>query len=74
MVKQVNGKGSENERWEWRGWEIKELSNADDTVLVAVTREHRHIVNEFMKAWHRTGMKINVWKSKVLVVKKKPEG
>ena len=45
------------------------------TVLVAETREHlKHIVNEFERACDRIGMKINVGKSKVLMVKKEQMG
>ena len=43
------------------GWEIKEVLYADDTVLVAETREHfQHIVNEFERAYDRIQLKFNV--------------
>ena len=39
------------------------------------TREHlKHIMNEFERACDRIGLKINVGKSKVLVVKKNQRG
>ena len=47
------------------GWEIKQVLYADDTVLVAETREHlQHIVSEFERACDNMGLKINVRKSK----------
>ena len=43
------------------GWEIKEVLYADDTVLVAETREHfQHIVNEFERVYDRIQLKFNV--------------
>ena len=52
-------------------WEIKQILYADDTVLVAETKEHlQHIVSEFERACDSMGIKINVGESKVLVVKK----
>ena len=53
------------------GWEFKKVLHADDTVLVAETREHlQHIVNEFERACDNImGLKINVGKPKVLMVK-----
>ena len=43
------------------GWEVKQVLNADDTVLVAETREHlQYIVNEFERACDSMGLKINV--------------
>ena len=54
-----------------RGWEIKQVLYADDTVMVAETREHlHHIVSEFERPCEGMRLKINVGKSKVLVVKK----
>ena len=48
---------------------------ADDTVLVAETKEHlQHIVSEFERACVSMGLKINVRKSKVLVVIKRSRG
>ena len=53
------------------GWEIKQVLYADDTVLVAETREClQHIVSEFERACDSMGLKINVRKSKVLTIKK----
>ena len=52
-------------------WEIKQILYADETVLVAETKEHlQHIVSEFERACDSIGLKINVGESKVLVVKK----
>ena len=51
-----------------RGWEIKQILYADDTILVTETREH--IVSEFERACNTMGLKINVVKSKVLTIKK----
>ena len=43
--------------------EIKQVFNADDTVLVAKTKYHpQHIVNEHERACDRKGLKINVGK------------
>ena len=51
--------------------EIKELLYADVRVLVIEKREHlQNSVNEFERAYGRIGLKINVGKNKVLVVKK----
>ena len=48
---------------------------ADDTVLVAETREHlQHIVSEFESACDSMGLKIFVGKSKVLKIKKDQMG
>ena len=53
------------------GWEIKKVLYADDTVLVAETREHlQHIASEYKRVCDSMGLKINVGKSKVLMVKK----
>ena len=52
-------------------WEIKQKLYAHDTVLVAETREHlQHIVSEFEWACDSMGLKINVGKSKGLMIKK----
>ena len=52
-------------------WEIKQVLCADNTVLVAETREHlQHTMSEFEKACDIMGLKINVRKSKVLTIKK----
>ena len=57
------------------GWEIKQTLYVDDTVLVAETKEHlQHIVSEFERACDSMGLKINVRKSKVLVVIKRSRG
>ena len=43
------------------GLEIKQVLYADDSVLVAETREHiQHIMNEFEMVCDRMGLKINV--------------
>ena len=43
--------------------------HADDTALVEETREHlQYIVNEFQRFCNRKGLKINVGKSKALMV------
>ena len=53
-------------------WEIKQVLYADDTVLVAETREHlQHIVSEFERACDSIGLKINVGKVKVLTILKR---
>ena len=51
-------------------WEIKQY--VDNTVLVVETREH--IVSEFERACDSMELKINVGKSKVLMVKKDQMG
>ena len=52
-------------------WEIKQVLQADDTVLVAETGEHlQHTVSEFERACDSIGLQINVGKSKVLTIKK----
>ena len=57
------------------GWEIKQVLYADDSVLVAETRNHlQHIVSEFARACDSMGLKINVGKSKTLAVKKDQTG
>ena len=65
------GKGVKLKDENGRGWKITQLLYADDTLLVAETREHlQHIVSEFQRACDRMGLKINVRKSKVLTIKK----
>ena len=50
---------------------LKQVLYADDTVLVAETGGHlQRIVSEFERACDGMGLKINVGKSKVLMVKK----
>ena len=80
VVRQMNerakGKGvklrDENGRG---GWEIKQVLYANDTVLVAETRENpHHIVSEFERACDSMGLKTNVGKSKVLTIKKDQMG
>ena len=57
------------------GWEIKQVLFADDTVLVAEIRDHlQHIVSEFERACHSMGLKVNVGKIKLLMVKKDQMG
>ena len=52
------------------GWEIKQVLYADDSTFVSETREHlQHIVSEFERTCDSMGLKINVGKSKVLMVK-----
>ena len=56
-------------------WEIKQVLYADDTVLVAKTRDHlQHIVSEFERACDSMGLKIKVGKSKILTIKKDQMG
>ena len=79
MVRQVNervmGKGVKLKDENGGGWEIKQLLYADDTSLVAETREHlQHIVNEFERAYDSMRLKINVGKSKVLTLKQDQVG
>ena len=55
MVRQVNeramGKGVTLRDENGLGWEIKQVLYADDTALVAETREHlQHIASEFYRA------------------------
>ena len=46
------------------GWEIKQLLYADDTLLVAETRENlQNIMSEFERACDSMGLKINVVKN-----------
>ena len=57
------------------GWEIKKVLYADDTVLVAETREHvQHIASEYKRVCDSMGLKSNVGKSKVLMVKRDQMG
>ena len=52
------------------GWEIRQILHADDTVLVAETREHLQlIVSVFERACDSMGLKINVRMNKVLTIK-----
>ena len=52
------------------GWEIKRVLYTNDTMLMAEIREHlHHIVHEFERLCDRMELKINVGKSKVLVLK-----
>ena len=65
VVRQVNertmGKGVKLRDENGVGWEIKQVLYADDTGLVAETREHlQHIVSEFERACDSMGLKINV--------------
>ena len=56
-------------------WEIEQVSCGDGTVLVAETIEHlQHILCEFERACESMRLKINVGKSKVLIVKKDQTG
>ena len=58
-----------------RGWEIKQILYADDTVLIAETREHlQYIVSEFERACDSMGLKINAGKSNILTIKKEQVG
>ena len=41
--------------------------------MVEVGTLSKYIVNEYERAWDRMGLKVNVGKSKVLVIKKGPE-
>ena len=53
------------------GWEIKQLLYAGVTDLVVETSEHlQHILSGFERQHDSMGLKINVGKSKVLMVKK----
>ena len=75
VVRQLNeramGKGVKLRDENGRGWKIKQELYADDTLLVAETREYlQHIVSKFQRACDSTGLKINVRKSKVLTTKK----
>ena len=52
------------------GWESKQVLYADDRVFISERREHlKHIVSEFERACDSMGLKINVGKSKVSMVK-----
>ena len=56
------------------GWEIKQVLYADETELVAETREYlQPTVNEFKRPSDRMGLRVNVGKNKVLVIKKDQE-
>ena len=58
-----------------RGIGIKQVLYADDAVLVAETRAHlQHIVSESERACDSMGLKINVRKSKMLMIKKDQMG
>ena len=60
------GKGVKLREENGGDWEIKQISYADDTVLVAETGEHlQHSVSEFERACDSMGQKINVERSKV---------
>ena len=55
VVRQVNeraaGRGVRLRDGNGGGWEIKQVLHADDTVLIAETRDHlQHIVNEFERS------------------------
>ena len=52
-------------------WKIKQILYADNTMLVAESREHlQHIVNEFERTCDIMELKVNFKKGKGLEVKK----
>ena len=54
-----------------RGLEIKQVLHAIETILGTQTRYYfQHIFIEFERACDIMGIKINLWKGKVLLVKK----
>ena len=76
MVRQVHERATgRGMKFRNLGWEMKLVFHSDDTVLVAETREYlQHIENEFGRACDSMGLKINVGKSKALMVKKGSDG
>ena len=71
MNKRATGRRSKIERRSVRKWEIKQVLYPNETVLVANTRVHlQQNVKEFERTCEKMGLKINVGKSKVLIVKK----
>ena len=52
-------------------WEIKQVLYGDDVVLLIESRDLQHIIHECGRKYNIRSLKINVDKSKVLMVKKK---
>ena len=60
---------------EWNIWEINVLLFADDSVLIADSKEKlRDLVLEFERVCQGKGLKINPSKSKVMLISPKPKG
>ena len=79
VVRQVNDRvmvrGANLRDEKGGGCEIKHVLYTSDTVLVAEIRKHlHHIVSEFERACDNMGLKINVGKRKVLMVKQDQMG